>query len=153
MHLFGCAEKLDEILAVAAEPTLRPDIADADSRAATVKQRPTSRRITPAEISVSQPWARALGWSGPGPGDQRVMRLSFEVRVLYLDPFSRGGRALQGLSGRHAGSAQSVEWLYLVQLASMVAAFSASDLSQIRCHPGTIKVHNSTEPMAQHMPV
>ncbi|ERE86405.1 SH3 and multiple ankyrin repeat domain protein 3 [Cricetulus griseus] len=44
-------EKLDEILAVAAEPTLRPDIADADSRAATVKQRPTSRRITPAEIS------------------------------------------------------------------------------------------------------
>ncbi|XP_055963034.1 SH3 and multiple ankyrin repeat domains protein 3 isoform X2 [Sorex fumeus] len=44
-------EKLDEILAAAAEPTLRPDIADADSRAATVKQRPTSRRITPAEIS------------------------------------------------------------------------------------------------------
>uniref|UniRef100_A0A2K6AN03 SH3 and multiple ankyrin repeat domains protein 3 n=1 Tax=Macaca nemestrina TaxID=9545 RepID=A0A2K6AN03_MACNE len=44
-------EKLDEMLAAAAEPTLRPDIADADSRAATVKQRPTSRRITPAEIS------------------------------------------------------------------------------------------------------
>uniref|UniRef100_A0A8D1BKC0 SH3 and multiple ankyrin repeat domains 3 n=1 Tax=Sus scrofa TaxID=9823 RepID=A0A8D1BKC0_PIG len=44
-------EKLDEILAAATEPTLRPDIADADSRAATVKQRPTSRRITPAEIS------------------------------------------------------------------------------------------------------
>ncbi|XP_006157662.1 SH3 and multiple ankyrin repeat domains protein 3, partial [Tupaia chinensis] len=44
-------EKLDEILAAAAEPTLRPDIMDADSRAATVKQRPTSRRITPAEIS------------------------------------------------------------------------------------------------------
>ncbi|XP_058165058.1 LOW QUALITY PROTEIN: SH3 and multiple ankyrin repeat domains protein 3 [Dasypus novemcinctus] len=44
-------EKLDEILAAAAEPTLRPDIADADSRAATVKQRPTSRRLTPAEIS------------------------------------------------------------------------------------------------------
>uniref|UniRef100_H0VXE1 SH3 and multiple ankyrin repeat domains protein 3 n=1 Tax=Cavia porcellus TaxID=10141 RepID=H0VXE1_CAVPO len=44
-------EKLDEILAAAAEPTLRPDIADADSRAATVKQRPTSRWITPAEIS------------------------------------------------------------------------------------------------------
>ncbi|XP_029470923.1 SH3 and multiple ankyrin repeat domains protein 3 isoform X4 [Rhinatrema bivittatum] len=43
-------EKLDEIL-VAAEPTLRPDIVEADSRAATVKQRPTSRRITPAEIS------------------------------------------------------------------------------------------------------
>uniref|UniRef100_A0A2K5I1H8 PDZ domain-containing protein n=1 Tax=Colobus angolensis palliatus TaxID=336983 RepID=A0A2K5I1H8_COLAP len=46
-----CAEKLDEMLAAAAEPTLRPDIADTDSRAATVKQRPTSRRITPAEIS------------------------------------------------------------------------------------------------------
>ncbi|ELK07497.1 SH3 and multiple ankyrin repeat domains protein 3 [Pteropus alecto] len=44
-------EKLDEILAAAAEPALRPDIADADSRAATVRPRPTSRRITPAEIS------------------------------------------------------------------------------------------------------
>ncbi|XP_069485567.1 SH3 and multiple ankyrin repeat domains protein 3 isoform X2 [Ambystoma mexicanum] len=43
-------ERLDEIL-VAAEPSLRPDIVEADSRAATVKQRPTSRRITPAEIS------------------------------------------------------------------------------------------------------
>ncbi|XP_066490742.1 SH3 and multiple ankyrin repeat domains protein 3 isoform X2 [Tiliqua scincoides] len=43
-------EKLDEILA-AAEPSLRVDIVEADSRAATVKQRPTSRRITPAEIS------------------------------------------------------------------------------------------------------
>uniref|UniRef100_A0A669QE00 SH3 and multiple ankyrin repeat domains protein 3 n=1 Tax=Phasianus colchicus TaxID=9054 RepID=A0A669QE00_PHACC len=43
-------EKLDEILA-AAEPALRADIVEADSRAATVKQRPTSRRITPAEIS------------------------------------------------------------------------------------------------------
>ncbi|XP_058841894.1 SH3 and multiple ankyrin repeat domains protein 3-like isoform X3 [Acipenser ruthenus] len=32
-------------------PTLRPAIAEADYRAATVKQRPTSRRITPAEIS------------------------------------------------------------------------------------------------------
>lgn len=28
---------------------------EADYRAATVKQRPTSRRITPAEISVSEP--------------------------------------------------------------------------------------------------
>ncbi|XP_053111534.1 SH3 and multiple ankyrin repeat domains protein 3 isoform X4 [Hemicordylus capensis] len=43
-------EKLDEILA-AADPSLRADIVEADSRAATVKQRPTSRRITPAEIS------------------------------------------------------------------------------------------------------
>uniref|UniRef100_A0A8C5JNE4 SH3 and multiple ankyrin repeat domains 3 n=1 Tax=Junco hyemalis TaxID=40217 RepID=A0A8C5JNE4_JUNHY len=43
-------EKLDEILA-AAEPALRAELVEADSRAATVKQRPTSRRITPAEIS------------------------------------------------------------------------------------------------------
>uniref|UniRef100_A0A8D0G6T6 SH3 and multiple ankyrin repeat domains 3 n=1 Tax=Sphenodon punctatus TaxID=8508 RepID=A0A8D0G6T6_SPHPU len=40
-------QKLDEILA-AAEPVLRADIVEADSRAATVKQRPTSRRITPS---------------------------------------------------------------------------------------------------------
>lgn len=58
------AEKLDEILA-AAEPSLRPDLVEADSRAATVKQRPTSRRITPAEISV-----RGLGW-GLHPGAKR----------------------------------------------------------------------------------
>ncbi|RXM32319.1 SH3 and multiple ankyrin repeat domains protein 3, partial [Acipenser ruthenus] len=45
-------EKLAELLA-AQVPTLRPAIAEADYRAATVKQRPTSRRITPAEISVS----------------------------------------------------------------------------------------------------
>uniref|UniRef100_A0A8C3R957 Uncharacterized protein n=1 Tax=Cyanoderma ruficeps TaxID=181631 RepID=A0A8C3R957_9PASS len=46
-------DKLDELLA-AAEPALRAELAEADSRAATVKQRPTSRRITPAEISVSR---------------------------------------------------------------------------------------------------
>uniref|UniRef100_A0A663E1R2 SH3 and multiple ankyrin repeat domains protein 3 n=1 Tax=Aquila chrysaetos chrysaetos TaxID=223781 RepID=A0A663E1R2_AQUCH len=50
-------EKLDEILA-AAEPALRADIVEADSRAATVKQRPTSRRITPAEISVREEGSR-----------------------------------------------------------------------------------------------
>ena len=66
-HLLGCAEKLDEILAAATEPALRPDIADADSRAATVKQRPTSRRITPAEISVSQPGS----WGHWGMGGAR----------------------------------------------------------------------------------
>uniref|UniRef100_A0A8C3SIV7 SH3 and multiple ankyrin repeat domains 3 n=1 Tax=Chelydra serpentina TaxID=8475 RepID=A0A8C3SIV7_CHESE len=54
-------KKLDEILA-AAEPSLRADIVEADSRAATVKQRPTSRRITPAEISVRQEGAWA--WEG-----------------------------------------------------------------------------------------
>ncbi|KAM4901966.1 LOW QUALITY PROTEIN: SH3 and multiple ankyrin repeat domains protein 3 [Sylvia borin] len=43
-------EKLDELLA-AAEPALRAELLEADSRAATVKQRPTSRRITPAEIT------------------------------------------------------------------------------------------------------
>ncbi|XP_066065388.1 protein SPT2 homolog isoform X2 [Chamaea fasciata] len=43
-------EALDEMLA-AAEPALRAELLEADSRAATVKQRPTSRRISPAEIS------------------------------------------------------------------------------------------------------
>ncbi|XP_039617449.1 SH3 and multiple ankyrin repeat domains protein 3 isoform X2 [Polypterus senegalus] len=43
-------EKLDDILS-AQEPSLRPEVAEADYRAATVKQRPTSRRITPAEIT------------------------------------------------------------------------------------------------------
>ncbi|XP_051512118.1 SH3 and multiple ankyrin repeat domains protein 3-like [Myxocyprinus asiaticus] len=42
-------ERLDEILA-SQESVLRPKV-EADYRAATVKQRPTSRRITPAEIS------------------------------------------------------------------------------------------------------
>ncbi|TRY56912.1 hypothetical protein DNTS_017071 [Danionella cerebrum] len=42
-------ERLDEILA-SQETILRPKV-EADYRAATVKQRPTSRRITPAEIS------------------------------------------------------------------------------------------------------
>lgn len=70
-HLLGCTEKLDEILAAAAEPTLRPDIADADSRAATVKQRPTSRRITPAEISVSgqEPGLGCIVHAAGGLGD------------------------------------------------------------------------------------
>uniref|UniRef100_A0A3B3SWU2 SH3 and multiple ankyrin repeat domains 3 n=1 Tax=Paramormyrops kingsleyae TaxID=1676925 RepID=A0A3B3SWU2_9TELE len=42
--------ELDEMLA-SQEPVLRAAVADADYRAATVKQRPSSRRITPAEIS------------------------------------------------------------------------------------------------------
>ncbi|XP_030645728.1 LOW QUALITY PROTEIN: SH3 and multiple ankyrin repeat domains protein 3 [Chanos chanos] len=42
-------ERLDEMLA-SQEASLRPQV-EADYRAATVKQRPTSRRITPAEIS------------------------------------------------------------------------------------------------------
>lgn len=37
------------------ESVLRSQPSEADYRAATVKQRPTSRRITPAEISVSAP--------------------------------------------------------------------------------------------------
>lgn len=46
------AEKLDEMLAVGQqEVVLRARPAD-DFRAATVKQRPTSRRITQAEINV-----------------------------------------------------------------------------------------------------
>ncbi|KAM6961408.1 SH3 and multiple ankyrin repeat domains protein 3 [Aplochiton taeniatus] len=43
-------ERLDEMLA-SQEPLLRAQPPEADYRAATVKQRPTSRRITPAEIS------------------------------------------------------------------------------------------------------
>lgn len=48
-------EKLDEMLSSPKEPVvvMRPRPPEADSRAATVKQRPTSRRITQAEISVS----------------------------------------------------------------------------------------------------
>uniref|UniRef100_A0A674HRC1 SH3 and multiple ankyrin repeat domains protein 3 n=1 Tax=Taeniopygia guttata TaxID=59729 RepID=A0A674HRC1_TAEGU len=60
----GKAEKLDEILA-ATEPALRAELVEADSRAATVKQRPTSRRITPAEISVSQREFRGNGETHP----------------------------------------------------------------------------------------
>lgn len=47
-------EKLDEMLSSPKEPVvvMRQRPSDADSRAATVKQRPTSRRITQAEISV-----------------------------------------------------------------------------------------------------
>uniref|UniRef100_A0A8C8A821 SH3 and multiple ankyrin repeat domains protein 3 n=1 Tax=Otus sunia TaxID=257818 RepID=A0A8C8A821_9STRI len=62
--------KLDEILA-AAEPALRADIVEADSRAATVKQRPTSRRITPAEISVREEgswWERGGQKPSASPG-------------------------------------------------------------------------------------
>lgn len=68
--MFGFTEKLDEILA-AAEPALRADIVEADSRAATVKQRPTSRRITPAEISVREEgsrWEREGRIGGRGKG-------------------------------------------------------------------------------------
>lgn len=42
------------------ESMLRSQPSEADYRAATVKQRPTSRRITPAEISVSAPTHSAL---------------------------------------------------------------------------------------------
>lgn len=38
------------------ESALRSQPSEADYRAATVKQRPTSRRITPAEISVRTAW-------------------------------------------------------------------------------------------------
>lgn len=96
----GCAEKLDEILAAATEPTLRPDIADADSRAATVKQRPTSRRITPAEISVSRGGAgrggaergRLVGRGrGVGAGRGGTWRLcAFRLGVRHLCPTVQG---------------------------------------------------------------
>lgn len=56
MHLcVSLTEKLDEMLSSPKEPVvvMRARPADVDSRAATVKQRPTSRRITQAEINVS----------------------------------------------------------------------------------------------------
>lgn len=56
VHLcVSLTEKLDEMLSSPKEQVvvMRPRPPDADSRAATVKQRPTSRRITQAEISVS----------------------------------------------------------------------------------------------------
>lgn len=52
--IFNSTERLDEMLA-SQESVLRSQPSEADYRAATVKQRPTSRRITPAEISVSAP--------------------------------------------------------------------------------------------------
>ncbi|XP_029821467.1 SH3 and multiple ankyrin repeat domains protein 3, partial [Manacus vitellinus] len=79
-------EKLDEILA-AAEPALRADIVEADSRAATVKQRPTSRRITPAEISsfpehsqyLAELWLRTRG-----AGSQSSFKPSLEAKLHGL---------------------------------------------------------------------
>uniref|UniRef100_A0A8C9Y237 PDZ domain-containing protein n=1 Tax=Sander lucioperca TaxID=283035 RepID=A0A8C9Y237_SANLU len=44
-----------QIMLASQESILRSQTPEADYRAATVKQRPTSRRITPAEISVSAP--------------------------------------------------------------------------------------------------
>lgn len=44
------------------ESMLRSQPSEADYRAATVKQRPTSRRITPAEISVSAAPTHAPRW-------------------------------------------------------------------------------------------
>lgn len=43
------------------ESVLRSQPSEADYRAATVKQRPTSRRITPAEISVSATYTPHTG--------------------------------------------------------------------------------------------
>lgn len=68
------------------------------------------------------------------------MHLSFEVRVLYLEPFFRGGVELSTASLGDIGTISAYR-MFVVQLASMVAAFSASDLSQILCHPGTTRVH------------
>lgn len=41
----------------------------------------------------------------------------------------------------------------VVQLASTVAAFSASDLSQILCSSGMTRVHSFAESMVQHVPI
>uniref|UniRef100_A0A3B4UQ25 SH3 and multiple ankyrin repeat domains 3 n=2 Tax=Seriola TaxID=8160 RepID=A0A3B4UQ25_SERDU len=52
--------ELEELGECQRESMLRSQPSEADYRAATVKQRPTSRRITPAEISVSAPPRRTL---------------------------------------------------------------------------------------------
>uniref|UniRef100_A0A8B9C9G7 SH3 and multiple ankyrin repeat domains protein 3 n=1 Tax=Anser brachyrhynchus TaxID=132585 RepID=A0A8B9C9G7_9AVES len=89
-------EKLDEILA-AAEPSLRADIVEADSRAATVKQRPTSRRITPAEISVRE---QGLRWAREG----------HVVLGHLLDACSKGPALGRGLpEGERLGADRAAE--------------------------------------------
>ncbi|XP_059917521.1 SH3 and multiple ankyrin repeat domains protein 3 [Gadus macrocephalus] len=63
-------ERLDEMLATQ-EPTMRPPGPEGDYRAATVKQRPTSRRITPAEISSLFERQGMLLHGGLHPGIER----------------------------------------------------------------------------------
>ncbi|CAL8263662.1 unnamed protein product [Merluccius merluccius] len=63
-------ERLDEILA-SQEPVMRPQPPEGDYRAATVKQRPTSRRITPAEISSLFERQGMLLHGGLHPGVER----------------------------------------------------------------------------------
>lgn len=52
MFLFVAPEKLDEMLAGSQQEVVLRGRPSDDFRAATVKQRPTSRRITQAEINV-----------------------------------------------------------------------------------------------------
>ncbi|CAL8376195.1 unnamed protein product [Arctogadus glacialis] len=64
-------ERLDEMLATQ-EPTMRAPGPEGDYRAATVKQRPTSRRITPAEISSLFERQGMLLHGGLHPGIERA---------------------------------------------------------------------------------
>lgn len=61
------------------ESALRSQPPEADYRAATVKQRPTSRRITPAEISVSTASLRALS----GQTLLRISHLNSSIACFF----------------------------------------------------------------------
>uniref|UniRef100_A0A673G6M5 SH3 and multiple ankyrin repeat domains 3a n=1 Tax=Sinocyclocheilus rhinocerous TaxID=307959 RepID=A0A673G6M5_9TELE len=71
-------ERLDEILA-SQETVLRPKV-EADYRAATVKQCPTSRRITPAEISVRYSMSICLSLRAGATEEDRLSALAAEHR-------------------------------------------------------------------------
>ncbi|KAJ8381471.1 hypothetical protein SKAU_G00022490 [Synaphobranchus kaupii] len=64
-------ERLDEMI-VSQEPVLRPQVVEADYRAATVKQRPTSRRITQAEISSLFERQGMVAHGGLHPGMEKT---------------------------------------------------------------------------------
>ncbi|KAL0968369.1 hypothetical protein UPYG_G00265980 [Umbra pygmaea] len=65
-------ERLDEMLAAQEPVMLRSQPTEADYRAATVKQRPTSRRITSAEISSLFERQGMVLHGGPHPGMERA---------------------------------------------------------------------------------
>lgn len=77
------------------ESALRSQPSEADYRAATVKQRPTSRRITPAEISVST--AKALHTSRHLTVETYACTdLSLFLFGLLQSLFERQGMTLHG---------------------------------------------------------
>uniref|UniRef100_A0A8C9THE7 SH3 and multiple ankyrin repeat domains protein 3 n=1 Tax=Scleropages formosus TaxID=113540 RepID=A0A8C9THE7_SCLFO len=95
-------ERLDEMLA-AQEPVLRPPVAEADYRAATVKQRPTSRRITPAEINslresriIPPPPQTPTHIPRPGPSPTPPEKVKRKGRVID-NPYANVGQFSIGL--------------------------------------------------------